>query len=387
MKKGIALMVALLLCIGMMGIGVAEESHGTIMWLSNLTSGVQYESTMAYAKAICEAQGYNFTVVYGDMFNDAAGNLTAVSNGMTSDVVGLMTSQDGGLSSIMAEYPDLYVAGYNTDMTSVFGEGGENAAVLENDHFLGTICDGFADGTNMGMQYADIVIEKGWKNVSVVNFPAYAYPNQATAVVAFAAAVEQYNATAADEDKITIVGDVTTLEFQPLPDSYFMEDGHDDLDAIVAFCAGIDFVYPTVITAKANGFCRADTQMITGGFNNNADLVADIGEDKTMSALIVSPSEDPAYALVLLDNAISGNQYADFAVERVDSAAYIIDSTEDIDNVMTKSMLGTADVSLAQISVEEVTNLCVRNNADATFAGLKALFASEQVTADFLLGR
>ena len=383
MKKIISLILALALCLTMVGGAFAEESRGTIMWLSNLSSGIQYETTRDYLTAVCEKLGYKFTIVYGDMFNDAAGNLTAVSNGMTSDVVGLIASQDGGIAAIMEQYPELYVVGYNTDMASVFTPGGASEAALKNDHFLGTICDGFQNGADMGHQYFEVVKAKGWQKVSVVNFPGYAYPNQIAAVNAFMADVEAYNTTA--EAKINVVSAPLTLEFQPLADSYFLEDGHDDLDGIVAFCAGIQFVYPTLVTAKMNGFCDMRTQMITGGFDTNPDILADIGEDKTICWVCTSPAENPAYAIVLLDNAISGNQYADFAVECVDSHPYVIDSNADIEAATTKAMYGTGKVELAQISVDEVVNLCLRNNPAATYAQLKDLLHSEQVTVDWLL--
>ncbi|MBQ2929089.1 MAG: sugar ABC transporter substrate-binding protein [Clostridia bacterium] len=381
MKKIISLILALALCLSM--VGAASAEGGTIMWLSNLSSGIQYEATRDYLTAICEKLGYKFTIVYGDMFNDAAGNLTAVSNGMTNDVVGLIASQDGGIAAIMEQYPELYVAGYATDMISVFAPGGANEAALKNEKFLGTICDGYQNGADMGHQYFEVVKEKGWQKVSVVNFPGYAYPNQIAAVNAFMADVEAYNATA--ENKISIVSDPLTLEFQPLADSYFLEEGHDDLDAIVAFCAGIQFVYPTLVTAKLNGFCDMRTQMITGGFDSNSDILADIGEDKTICWICTSPAENPAYALVLLDNAINGKQYADFAVECVDSHPYVIDTAAEIEAATTKAMYGTGKVELAQISVEEVLALCLRNNPEATYAQLKELFHSEQVTVDWLL--
>ena len=381
MKKIISLILALALCLSM--VGAASAEGGTIMWLSNLSSGIQYEATRDYLTAICEKLGYKFTIVYGDMFNDAAGNLTAVSNGMTNDVVGLIASQDGGIAAIMEQYPELYVAGYATDMISVFAPGGANEAALKNEKFLGTICDGYQNGADMGHQYFEVVKEKGWQKVSVVNFPGYAYPNQIAAVNAFMADGEAYNATA--ENKINVVSDPLTLEFQPLADSYFLEEGHDDLDAIVAFCAGIQFVYPTLVTAKLNGFCDMRTQMITGGFDSNSDILADIGEDKTICWICTSPAENPAYALVLLDNAINGKQYADFAVECVDSHPYVIDTAAEIEAATTKAMYGTGKVELAQISVEEVLALCLRNNPEATYAQLKELFHSEQVTVDWLL--
>ena len=381
MKKIISLILALALCLSM--VGAASAEGGTIMWLSNLSSGIQYEATRDYLTAICEKLGYKFTIVYGDMFNDAAGNLTAVSNGMTNDVVGLIASQDGGIAAIMEQYPELYVAGYATDMISVFAPGGANEAALKNEKFLGTICDGYQNGADMGHQYFEVVKEKGWQKVSVVNFPGYAYPNQIAAVNAFMADVEAYNATA--ENKINVVSAPLTLEFQPLADSYFLEEGHDDLDAIVAFCAGIQFVYPTLVTAKLNGFCDMRTQMITGGFDSNSDILADIGADKTICWICTSPAENPAYALVLLDNAINGKQYADFAVECVDSHPYVIDTAAEIEAATTKAMYGTGKVELAQISVEEVLALCLRNNPEATYAQLKELFHSEQVTVDWLL--
>ncbi len=343
---------------------------GTILWLSNLSSGIQYETANAYLSALCEKSGYDFKIVYGDGFNDAAGNLQAVKNGMTSDVVGIIASQDGGLASIMEEYPDVYVAGYNTDMTSVYGEGGENAACLENDHFLGTICDQTASGEDTAKRYFDEVVAKGYKKVAVIIFPSYAYPIMGVAAETFGQLVDEYNATAAEEDKITIVGETTTLEFQPLADSWFLEEGRGDLDCIVSICAGIQFVFPTMASAIANGTCSEYTKMLSSGFDTDSAVVMAIGDDEVMSYLSISPAEDPLYAFVLIDNAVNGCQFADWTNARLDSAAYVIDSTEDIENVMAKSMAGTADVSKAQISIDDALNFCARNNPDATYAQL-----------------
>ncbi len=360
------------------------EHIGTIMWLSNLSSGLQYDTALAYITAICDRLGYDVTVVYGDAYNDAAGNLNAVKNGMTSDVVGLIVSQDGGLLSIMEEFPELYVCGYNTDMRSVYG-GGENAACLQNDHFLGTICDGYGNGAQMGIDNANHVIEKGYRKVSIITFPSYAYPNLAEGEVAFRAAIEEYNMTA--DEPIEIVGDTLVLEFQPLPESYFLEEGHGDLDCIVGLCAGMWFIYPTMAGAIANGSCSPDTRLVTGGFDDDPDIIANVGDGRTIAFIQFSPAEDPAYALALLDGAITGNPYPDFQNIQVDGAPYTIDSTEDVENVMTKSMAGTGDISLAQLSVDEVISLCRRFNPDATQQMLIDTMHSEQVMVDALMSR
>ena len=379
MKRVLAIVaaVALLACAAPVMAEEAPAEGGTIMWLSNLTAGAQYDSAVAYLTELCNALGYKFTVVYGDGFNDAAGNLQAVKNGMTNDVVGLIASQDGGLQAIMEEYPDLYVAGYNTDMNSVFGEGGENAAVLENDHFLGTIADGHIDGADTAKCYFNQCVEKGYKKVALLNFPGFAYPNLEVAAAAFKGMVEEYNATAADEDKIEIVGDVTTLMFSPVEDSWFLDGDNGNVDAIMGFCAGIMFIFPQLTSAIANGMCNPAMKLVTSGFDTDASIIGSIGdsEGKVISCVTVSPAEDPAYALVLLDNAISGNQFEDLTVERIDAFEYIIDSDADIEAVMSKSLLGKPDASLAQIPVDMVVNeLCKKNNPEATYEQLKAVF-------------
>ena len=134
------------------GGNTSADGSKTIMWLSNLTSGLNYETNKNYAEAICKELGYNLKIVYGDMYNDPDGNLTAVKNGMTKDVVGIIASQDGGIGAIMQEYPDLYVAGFATDMNSVYSDNPQfavNADVLNSDKWLGTISDGHIDGKDL----------------------------------------------------------------------------------------------------------------------------------------------------------------------------------------------------------------------------------------------
>ena len=385
MKKFLALILALVMVLSLVACGskpaddgaaddgaAAVEDMGTIMWLSNLTDGLQFETYRDYMTAICEKLGYELTIVYGSMMNDATENLQAVQNGMTDDVVAIVSSQDGGMAAIMEAYPELYVCGFATDMRSVYAPDGANAACLSNPKFLGTIADGYCNGAQLGIDTANGVIEQGYTKIAVINFPFFAYPNLTEATDAFMATIEEHNATAAQP--VEIVGDVTTLMFEPLPEQWFLEAGRDDLDAIVGLCAGVLFVYPTMKSAMANGTCAADTVLLTGGFDNNPDIIADIGEGRTISWIQFSPAEDCAYPIILIDNVLTGNVQSDFQNIQVDGAPYTIDSIEDIDNVMSKAMAGTGDVALAQLSVDEVVAMCGRNNPDLTQAEVIEIF-------------
>lgn len=361
----------------------ATAEGGTIMWLSNLSSGAQYEACLAYAEYVCGELGYKLEVVYGDAFNDPAGNLSAVKNAMTDDVVGIMASQDGGIINIMEEYPEVYVAGYNSDMAAVYGEGGASAAAATNDHFLGTIADGFVSGVDDGKRYAEVVIANGYKKVSTMIFPQYAYPQAAIGDAAFREAIAEYNATA--EEPIEIVGDAKVLEFAPLEESYFLEEGHADLDCIVAMCAGVSFVYPALTAAKAGGTCSADTKMLTAGYEEDSSIQADTGGEGTIQYIHISATENIAYAICLLDAAISGTMYADYtASEPINGLLYEIDSADDQANTIAKSVLGTKNAADSPLTIDEIKEVLPRFNSEATYAGLKELFASEQLTADYL---
>lgn len=355
---------------------------GTILWLSNISSGPQYDAAVAYANVVCDKLGYKFQVVYGDGFNDPAGNLSAVQTGMTKDVVGIIASQDGGIQNIAEEYPDLYVVGFNTDMAAVYGEGGPAAGLLSNDKWLGTIVDGYASGVDAGHEYAEAVIAAGYKKVATITFPAFAYPQHTVASETFRTDIEAYNATAAEP--IEIVGDNKVLEFSPLDESWFMEGDNNDLDAIVGMCAGTLFIYPTMKSAIANGLCSPDTKLLTGGWEIGEDLLADIGGDGVIQRIRISPIENIAWAIVMLDNAIQGKPYPDFEPVRFDSLPYIIDSAEDVANIMDHSLNGTLDPQYAQISLADLETVLTRYNPDATLAQLNDLFRSEQLSVDGL---
>lgn len=355
-----------------------STENGTIIWLSNLQSGAQYEAEAAYGEYIAGQYGYGFKIVYGDSFNDPDGNLTAVRNAMTNDVVGIVSSQDGGIKNIVDEYPELYVVGFNTAMDAVYGDQATASDLQTNDHFLGTIADGHQDGYDTGMQYVNAVIDKGYKKVAVVTFPGYAYPNLAKASEVFVEEIGKYNETASEP--IEIVGEPKVLEFQPLDESWFLESGNSELDAIVGLCAGTTFIYPTMKTAIADGACSTDTKLLTSGFDSDEAIIADIGGDGVIQYLSVSPIENIGYSLTLLDKALKGEQYDDYANECVDSLEYIIDSTEGVNNVMTKSITGTDNPMDAQISIEDL-------NAVTSYADLKALFLSDQLTVDALANR
>ena len=367
MKKLIALLLTLALLMGLAVVPASAESKGKILWLSNLNSGIQYEFYVAYWKMIAENLGYTFDVVYGDMSNDPAGNLKQVKNAYTSDVKGIIISMDGGVVNIMDEYPDMWVVGFFSDMDSVFEENGPSHDVMTREKFLGNMGDNYISGQALGEAYAQEVIARGYKKVATCIFPVFAYPKHTVADAAFRAAIAAYNETAAEPIEIAEV-----LAFQPLSDSYFLEQGRDELECIVGFCAGTTFIYPKIVEAKAMGFCRDDLQLITGGFDNDPDLLADCGDDKNIVSLTIQGIESAIWPMAMLDAAISGTMYKDYpGQERMDSSVFTINSTEKFQAMIDNSPMGpTLDLSKAQAQWDDMKDYFTSVNPDASYAEL-----------------
>ena len=376
MKKLIAIAMILVM---LLGISALAQAEGKILYLSNLNSGAQYEFYVAYLNMMAKELGYTVEIVYGDSFNDPAGNLKNVKNAYTSDVVGLISCMDGGLINIMEEYPDMWVVGFFSDYDNVFNPGGTSEGILKKDHFLGLMGDNYISGVALGEAYAQEVIDRGYKRVSTCIFPVYAYPKHTVADKAFRDYIEKYNETAAE--KIELVGDATVLNFSPLETNYFFEDGHDNLDCIVGFCAGTTFVYPTVVEAKAMGICKDDMQLITGGFDNDPDLMADCGDDKNIVRLTTAAFESIIWPMAMMDAAVSGKMYKDYpGVERMDSGIMVINSTAKFEAVINNSPMGATNdedrLGKAQASWDDMKNYFTSVNPDASYKDLTAFCQS-----------
>lgn len=342
-------------------------SGGKILLLSSLSNGAYYDYEVAYYKEMCKELGYDFQVVYADAANDPDGNLSQVKNAYTDDVVGLITMVDGGIGAIMEEYPELYVASLGTSMNAIYGEQAANPELADNDHWLGGINENSGDGERYGKQMAESVIDFGYSKVAICTFPSYAYPEQTVAAETFTAEIEKYNETAAQP--VEIVGEPTVLSFAPLDESFFMEEGKGDLDAIVGFCAGTKFIYSTMVTAKANGTCDQKTKLVTGGYDNDEAMLADCGDEgQTITALSISCPEYTLYPLALLDNAITGKQFSDWEkAEIINPGSIVLHTTEEFQASKNNSPLWDADLDKLAISLDDMKPYFTRYDDSASY--------------------
>ena len=343
---------------------LTEPAHHTIGVAHYTDSGKGVEALKAFLNGVGEE--LNLEIVYTTLSTyDEATNLTAIQNLISSGCEGILMSADMGTESIIkeCEAAGVYMAGflcdYNTSYNTAFD------TVFGSENFLGTVCDGNYDQSEFGDLVAEKVIEGGYKNIGVITFPDYAYPMQAVIDQEFRTKIDEYNATAAEEDQIT-VADTEVLNFAPLDPTYF--SSHPDLDAIFSIAAGAGNVYPVMVSSG-----KTDIKLYTGGFEGTDD-VDNFGSNgnQCYQGILFSQPEALAYPLCLMIDKLNGFSYSDQpeTAERVDCSNMFIMSDEDMAKLVEYSMYYDATIEKSMISPEEVKNLCASYNADATYAGL-----------------
>ncbi len=365
-KKVLALVlvsVMVLACLTACGGGSQVKTHK--IGVAHYTdAGKGVDSLKAFLNGIAETVGCEF--VYETLSTyDEATNLTKIQSLISAGCEGILMSADMGTAAILEECKaaGVYLAGFLCDYNMSFFTA--NEAVFGNEYFLGTVADGNLDNSGYGTAVAKKVIEAGYKNVGVIKFPAFAYPTQAAIDEAFRAEIAAYNESVADAEKITIA-DTIELNFAPLEATYLSEN--PDLEAIFSIAAGAGFVYPTLV---ANN--KTDIKLYTTGFEGTDDK-DNFGSNgnQCYQGVMFCTSETVVYPLCLLIDKLNGKAYPDMpaTAERVDSSSMRVLSDADMEKVVNSSIYYTADFSKSFLTGEDVKNLCVSYNEDATYAKL-----------------
>lgn len=326
-------------------------------------SGKSVDSIKAFLAGIAEDVGCEFVYTTLSTYDEAT-NLTAIQNLISAGCKGIIMTADMGTAAILEECQsaNVYMAGFLCDFNMSMYTAYD--AVFGNPNFLGTVCDGWADASPYGEMVAAEVIENGYKNVGVLVFPEYAYPNQTQCAAVFTAKIEEYNATAAEADKITVY-EPTVLEFQPLADTYLSD--HPEMDCLFSVAAGAGMVYPVLVSNN-----RTDVKLYTTGFEGTDDA-ANFGSkgNGCFNGVMFSTPEAIVYPLCLLIDKLNGTVYADLpATERVDCQPMIALNDEDMQKIVDHALYYNADYSRALLTGEQVKNMCASYNPNATYAQL-----------------
>lgn len=315
--------------------------------------GPAVTATREFLKGISEELNCEFTYVTLSQTDEAA-NKTAAQQLISSGCKGLILTMDSATEAILeeCEKAGVYLGGYLADYETSFDK------VKDNPNFVGTVVDGRYSGTAWGEEIAERIINDGYKNIGMIKFPSFAFPHQNEMDAAFRAKIEEYNKTAADDEKITVQAETTELMFQPLSADYF--SANPNIDAIFGMCAGVDFIYPTLTQNN-----KTNIKLYTAGFSVDDSVLGNFGTSGNgcFQELVFSNVEAIVYPLVMLLNKIEGKEFEDAPSEaqRVDSSQIRITNNEELDTVKEKSMYYTGKFENSFLTASEVSDLLAKN--------------------------
>ena len=153
-------------------------------------SGYFTENVRTYLSALGEAMNVEFIYVVLTQTDEAI-NLTKVQELIAAGCEGIILTLDMGTPTILKECADanVYVAGFLCDFNTSFYTAYED--VFKHPNFLGTASDGpCGDDLRAGYDYFDSLMEYNERHpeaplthVSMVTFPAWAFPACSTAAI------------------------------------------------------------------------------------------------------------------------------------------------------------------------------------------------------------
>lgn len=324
----------------LIGVGLYEDSGAAVTAVKNYLGSLENELNVKFSYTTLSQ-------------TDEATNKTAAQNMISAGCKGIILTMDSATSSILdeAKKAGIYVGGYLNDYNTSYD------SIKGNPNFVGTVVDGRYEGFAWGREIAERIINDGHKTIGMVKFPAFAFPHQSEMDQAFREEIAKYNETAAADKKIT-VKDTVELMFQPLPTTYL--DENSDIDAIFGMCAGVQFIYPTLVSAK-----KTNVKLYTAGLVCNNDIYDNFGTkgNACIQEMVFSNAEAITYPLVMLLNKIRGNTFSDQPAEaqRVDSSQMRITNNEELDFCLEHSLQFTGKVSDAFLTPAEVKALLAEN--------------------------
>lgn len=331
------------------------------------------KNQMAYLEYLGDALNMDLTFTVFSQTDEAA-NVATVQQLISSGVDGILGTMDLGTTAIIdeCEAAGVYYGGFLCDFDTSYTTAHDE--VFGSDIFIGTVSDGpTTDDPIAGQWYADSLVEYNeahpdapLTHVSMALFPQWAYPIQTSIAEKFQEAIDEYNATA--EVPITVDPldeEVDVLEFAPIDSTYFSK--HPDIQAIMSVAAGMQFVYPTMVSAGVDDEIKLFTSDFTSPMMDNFGS----NGTQTFQMAMVTPIEATAYPMVLMANAINGVEFSDMpeTAERISSSKFLVNSDEDMEK-FSKNIYVTGNTDDALLSAEDVVNLTAVANPDATYAGL-----------------
>ena len=364
------------------GGGGSGKYAGKILIGVQQTRGNNYEAMCKFLDALKPELDFDYQIAQMSYADES--NLTTIENAILKGAVGVitMTEMEMGYTQQvieLCEQEEVYYAGYMSDFWKTYAEPTTGKAPKDSKYCLGSVSDGELDAETTATWLFEAVKESSYRQIGLTRSPDWAYPRSAQSALTFKKLVDNYNATAAENDKFTLWTEGTDgpayvlnygldAQFAPTLTKWQNWGGSDLALVGLNYCAGTIMNMTTYRDLKFPIFNAGWDDDVAKQFGAMDDAT------KPVKALCQTPCETIIYPLVRMLNAINGTPYADEPVkpeDKIVEAKYChIESTKDIEDGSAHCMNfnSARDLKYALISPTEVKALLAENGG--TFAKL-----------------
>lgn len=326
----------------------------------------QGKSTQEYCKYLEE--NFNVKFVYEKTdYNDDA-HINCVENLISAGCKAIISAYDTSLESAIqtCESAGVYYV-LALDYASP-----ADAKNVNSKYFLGGTKQFGGDEANLGKTYAEAFLQSGLHNVSGVSFPAFAFVEATPIYEAFKATV-----TASGDNTVSDLVYSSGFSAADVQTATANAIGKDT-QAIFGLASGLDYVYPELTNNHPN------VKLLALGYNTSVESLFDSG------ALIAAGTnnypQSIASCFVRIMNALSGKSYSDAAngsYNQKDGNVVVVNGVASYPVFTDKASLadfeiyalgrGTDGMAKGAVTAEEIRQVLLSENSNATLADLNAL--------------
>lgn len=404
---------------GKSGSSDSGKSHKVVVFTLKATGSI-VESADAFLGSIADELGFTYEVRFAG--DDAATLLSNVESAIAEGYDGIITMTDKGNNAAILELcaeNEVYFGGTWSNQASSLNSSEAGYDILKNAYYVGSLADG-NDAYNAEIEvYADKIAEayealddsEKEGSIGITTNPAKWTPGQQIAaenmyqtlmgeygIPESAFAIETIEKRAEDESYAGQTLATGTWQFpqvdvssKELPSAYFQSNS--GLKLICSF-ASITYIEPALQTAGLHG----KVKVWTCGYEAEDYLVNNFGTqgNQTYQGFRTAPIEDVAFPLVQILDKLNGSSYADkeektaSLIESMDSemsakfelknymipysSSIIVTTDEQFTMFKDGYVYGNAKGEDAIVTAEELKELMVTYNDQATYEDLTAFF-------------
>ncbi len=335
---------------------------GVIMYDYNDDQG---KNTKEYGEYLEE--NFNVEFVYeATNYNDDA-HISCVENLISAGCKAIISAYDTSLESAIqtCESAGVYY------VLALDHASPEDAGNVSSEYFLGGTTQFAGDEASVGQAYAEKFLASGYKNVSGVSFPEFAFVEAPAIYDAFKSTIEaagDYSVADLAFSSGFAAADVQTATASAIK---------EDTEVVFGMSSGLDYVYPEL---KNN---HPDVKLIALGYNDSADAL--LNADTLIAGGTNNYTQSVASSFVRVLNALAEKSYPDAAegpfnkttnsITVVNGVAdYPVYDKETLDDFKTYAFgRGSEGMSQGAVTAEEIKEVLLTENPDATLSDLNAL--------------